>query len=289
MAASLLERVLAPDGLSVAFQPIFERRNDAWHLHAFEALVRGPRNTNLHAAEVLFAYARRRRAEAVVDRACLRAIMQTAAPLGVGTHLTLNVHGVTLEQDASFAEWFGRLVERSAFAAGSLTIEIVEHSASMCGGAFTRTLDRLRARGIRVALDDIGLGESNYRMLLDVRPDYFKIDRYLVSGCSHDEYRRAILRSIGALAESVGAHAVAEGVDSVDDLTTLCDDGVSLMQGFLLAEPQSIAALGSGDAVRRATERLPLTPGAAWRRRSNWLHVLQAPASADDTNKAQSL
>lgn len=272
---TLLDRVLAPNGLTVVFQPIFERDGDTWQLHAFEALVRGPERTNLQAPEVLFAYARRKRAESIVDRACLRAIMKGAAPLGEDAHLTLNVHGVTLEQDESFAHWFGDLVERSAFNARSLTIEIVEHSASMCGGAFSRALEHLRTRGITVALDDIGLGESNYRMLLDVRPDYFKIDRYLVAGCSHDAYRRAILRSIAALAESVGARAVAEGVDSVDDLRTLCDDGMAFVQGFLLAEPRAACELGSSDAVRRAAREFPAHPDATWQHRTNWLRLLQ--------------
>ena len=47
-------------------------------------------------------------------------------------------------------------------------------------------------------------------MALDCRPDYFKIDRYLVEGCRDDSYRRAVLESIAGLARKVGARVVAE-------------------------------------------------------------------------------
>ncbi len=100
-----------------------------------------------------------------------------------------------------------------------------------------RTLKGLRRIGVRIAVDDIGLGHSNYRMLLECRPDFFKIDRYLVKGSNGDAYRRAVLHSIAELAQKVGAHAVAEGVDNEADLHTVCAEGIEMVQGYLLSRP----------------------------------------------------
>src|ERR1051325_4047429 len=69
---SLLDVILEPDALTVLFQPILEYRAGQWHLHALECLVRGPKGTNLEPANVLFEYARRKHAEGLVDRACVR-------------------------------------------------------------------------------------------------------------------------------------------------------------------------------------------------------------------------
>ena len=99
------------------------------------------------------------------------------------------------------------------------------------------TLKGLRKCGVLIAVDDIGLGHSNYRMLLECRPDFFKLDRYLVKGSNADAYRRAVLHSIVQLAQKVGAHAVAEGVDNEADLDAVCAQGIEMVQGYLLSRP----------------------------------------------------
>ena len=100
-----------------------------------------------------------------------------------------------------------------------------------------RTLKGLRRIGVRIAVDDIGLGHSNYRMLLECRPDFFKVDRYLVKGSNSDTYRRAVLHSIAELAQNVGADAVAEGVDNEADLDAVCAEGIDMVQGYLFSRP----------------------------------------------------
>ncbi len=271
MRTTLLDRVLEPGQLTVLFQPILRHDGAGWHLHAFEGLVRGPVGTNLLKPEVLFAYARRKRAEAAVDKACVRAILDAAAPLGPDACVNVNVHGITLEQDLSFVGQVIDLLDFLRFAPRRLTLEVVEHSASTCGARFSGALAALRDSGVRIALDDIGLGQSNYRMIMETRPDYFKIDRYLVAGCAGDGYRRAIVGSIGHLAQSLDAYAVAEGVECVDDLTAVVGEGVETIQGYLLAKPRGAAALGTSSALARAARMLPPISGPMWENSGDWL------------------
>jgi EAL domain-containing protein (putative c-di-GMP-specific phosphodiesterase class I) len=96
---------------------------------------------------------------------------------------------------------------------------------------------------VRIALDDIGLGQSNYRMILETRPHYFKLDRFLVEGCSRDSDRRAVLESIVRLAAAFDSRVVAEGPGSLEDIETVRQIGVDLIQGFLLSRP--LEALGA--------------------------------------------
>lgn len=271
MSSCLLDRIVLPGGLTVVFQPVFELRPIGWNLVAFEALVRGPQDTHLRSAEVLFAYGRRKHAEAELDRACLRAILAEAVTLGAGAPLNLNVHGITLEKDRTFVPFLMALLGSVGIAPSAVTLEIVEHSASTCDEDFTATLTELRESGIRIALDDIGLGQSNYKMIVETRPDCFKIDRWLVNGCATDRYRRAVLRSLGDLAVSFGGVAVAEGIDNVDDLRTVLAEGITTVQGFLLGCPAAAGAFGACDRVRHAARLLPRDPGPSWSPRSNWI------------------
>ena len=92
-------------------------------------------------------------------------------------------------------------------------VEIVEHAPPLDVPGFRRALAELREAGLTIALDDVGLGQSNYKMILDVRPDIYKLDRYLVAGAWNDPYRQVILDSLARMVRRLEARAVAEGVE----------------------------------------------------------------------------
>ncbi|HTQ44303.1 MAG TPA: EAL domain-containing protein [Polyangiaceae bacterium] len=241
--ASLLERILEPNGLTIVFQPLYQLNAEGWRLHAVEALSRGPAGTNFESAPVLFEYVRRKREESLVDRECVTRALKAARELRGEPRVSVNVHASTLGRDQGFVTFMQDAISGAGIAADRLVVEIVEHSPFWDGRSFTRALDGLREMGVAIALDDVGLGNSNYRMVLECRPDYFKVDRYLVFGSAGDFYRRALLRSITDLAASFGAFAVAEGVDAHDDLDAVLAEGYRLVQGFLLAAPRPAGAL----------------------------------------------
>ena len=108
---------------------------------------------------------------------------------------------------------------------------------------FRAALKALRALGARIALDDVGLGHSNFMMILECMPDYLKVDRYLVAGCHHDFHRRAMLASIAQLARPFGARVVAEGVEEAADLAVLKRMGITLIQGYLFGRPMPAAEI----------------------------------------------
>ncbi len=144
-----------------------------------------------------------------------------------------------------------------------LTLEIVEYSTSFCKATFLGALDKLRGAGISIALDDIGAADSNYRRILECRPDYFKIDRYFVHGAYGDVYRQAVLESVADLGRKLGARVIAEGVEEMKDLHTLAEAGIDLVQGFLFSRPLPSEELRDrgllgGEASAFTTARLSL-------------------------------
>jgi EAL domain-containing protein (putative c-di-GMP-specific phosphodiesterase class I) len=246
---TLLDRILEPDGLSVVFQPIFRLLDDGWHLYALEALMRGPSGTNMEAADVLFEYVRRKREESMLDRECIARALESAKELTRAPMFSLNVHASTLGRDHGFVAFLEQAARKNGVEPSRLTIEIIEHSPYWDGPSFVKALEGLRETGVRIALDDVGLGHSNYRMILECRPDYFKIDRYLVKDAGTDFYRQAVLRSIANLAESFGAWTVAEGVDNLVDLGAVIAVGLGLVQGYLLSPPLTVTELQGSDVL----------------------------------------
>jgi len=242
---NLLDRILEPGELSVVFQPIFEMGAPRRKLHAIECLIRGPRGTNLESADLLLEYVRCKREENLVDRVCVETALAAARALPGCPRLCLNVHASTVGRGESFVQSLVDTAQRNEVALARLTIEIVEHAPPWDEAGFLRAIALLRELGVRIALDDIGLGQSNYKMILDTRPDYYKVDRYIVHGCHADSYRQAILESIAELARKFSGQVVAEGVEQESELETVLGVGIDLIQGYLLSTALPLAQISS--------------------------------------------
>jgi diguanylate cyclase (GGDEF)-like protein len=101
----------------------------------------------------------------------------------------------------------------------------------------TEVLERLRALGVRLSLDDFGTGHSSLSYLKSLPLDEVKIDQSFVTGMALDPSDAAIVRSTIDLARHLGLDVVAEGVETEDVLEVLVSLDCDVAQGFLLSRP----------------------------------------------------
>jgi EAL domain-containing protein (putative c-di-GMP-specific phosphodiesterase class I) len=240
-----LNAILRPGGITALFQPIMRVGEGSTTIHAVECLSRGPMGTNFEAASVLFDYVRLKREESLVDRACISVALAESAQLPPETHLGLNVHASTLGRDLSFVPFLVSLASKHHVSMSRITVEVVEHAPPWDNRSFLEAIEQLRASGAKLAVDDVGLGQSNFKMLLDVSPDYLKLDRYFVTDCANDPKRRAVVSAVTQLAREFGAEVVAEGVEHEEEVETLRSFGISLLQGFYYAKPMAAAEVAA--------------------------------------------
>lgn len=249
----LLDRILERGSLSVHFQPVLDVHAERPEAHYLEALIRGPRGTIAEAPTILFEYARKKNKEALVDRTCVETILDAALRVPETLRIGINVHASSLAMDGGFVDFMGTALEQRRISPLRLVIEIVEHAPPWDVVSFRGAPAALRRLGARIALDDVGLGHSNYMMICECQPDYLKVDRYFVAGCHRDFHRRVVLASVEQLAGPFGARVVAEGVEDPADMETLKHIGISLVQGFLFGEPAPASeALARVSAAGRA-------------------------------------
>ncbi|MEA2165691.1 MAG: hypothetical protein QOK37_3818 [Thermoanaerobaculia bacterium] len=242
---TLLHDILAPGGLSILFQPIFEIVDGEPLLFALEALARGPKGSNVECANVLFEYVRRKGKETEVDRACIARAVSAAAGVPGAPPISINVHASTLERDANFTGFLTETCNANGMDVSRVILEIVEQQRFRDERSFFAALGALRNLGVRIALDDIGIGYSSHRMLIEVRPELFKIDRYFVAGSAENEYSRAAIESITLLAQRLGGRVVAEGIESLSDFETVTSLGIDLVQGYYFARPSFPTSFGA--------------------------------------------
>ena len=118
-----------------------------------------------------------------------------------------------------------------------LTVEITEHACSVENGHLRSSFTALARMGVRLSLDDFGMGDSSLSRLQQLHFDEVKIDRSFVSHVCHRPTDRNIVEFTTRLAHSLGMKVVAEGVESAEVLRTLVDLGTDLAQGFHLHRP----------------------------------------------------
>ena len=222
-----LEEILATEAFTPAYQPIVELETGA--VVGYEALTRFSDGTR---PDRRFADAAAVGLGFELEVATLQAALAGAEALPPDRWLNLNVSpGLLLE-----ASRLRRLVRKRE---RPLVLEVTEHVAIDDYAAFRSSVGSLGPR-LRYAVDDAGAGYASFRHILELRPDYVKLDIGLVHRIDHDEVRQALVAGIVYFARRSGCRLVAEGIETDAERQLLQDLGVELGQGYLLGRPAPI-------------------------------------------------
>jgi EAL domain-containing protein (putative c-di-GMP-specific phosphodiesterase class I) len=227
-ARGALSRMIEGEGLVMAVQPIVDLRTGS--VHAYEALARfGPDGAGspLH----WFSLAEELGEREALERACLGAALELFSRRPRGVRLAVNLSAPVLFDRRTL-----RMLDRPHDLSG-LIIEVTEEALVQSDAQLGAVIDPLRARGVRLAVDDMGAGYSGLRQVTTVHPSYLKLDRSLVSGIDVDGDRAALVSALSGYAERVGSLLVAEGVETDAELRTVIELGVPLVQGYCLGRP----------------------------------------------------
>ncbi|CAN5153414.1 hypothetical protein BH11PSE4_BH11PSE4_05480 [soil metagenome] len=149
--------------------------------------------------------------------------------------------------------WSGHLIDDTAFtdtaleiaraATGKLCLEVTETAIIGNARLARQTLERFRAAGLTISIDDYGSGLSSLAYLKNIPADELKIDKAFVMHMATDPVDAVLVRSAVSLAHSLGLHVVAEGVENHGALELLRAMGCDVAQGYLIARPMPIENL----------------------------------------------
>ncbi len=117
-----------------------------------------------------------------------------------------------------------------------IVLEVTEHRQIDDYEAIRQALRELPTL-VGLAIDDAGAGFASLRHVIELRPQYVKLDRALISGVDADSARRAVVAGMVQFARTAGCELIAEGVETEGEHDTLFELGVALGQGYLYARP----------------------------------------------------
>ncbi len=239
--ANLIEELrtalLEGDEPTVYYQPKINASDGS--VHSVEALLRWnhPSRGLLQPEEFLPAAERAGLMRKVANRALAVALKQIRSwrDEGVASSVAVNLATTNL-LDLELVGTIGWLLRTHELPANALIVEITE-SALVDSVRSRDTVAELQCLGVRISLDDYGTGWSSLARLQDVTVDELKLDRIFVARLAQDARSVAIVRSTVALADSLGADLVAEGVEDEVTLSALRRFGCNITQGFVHCPP----------------------------------------------------
>jgi EAL domain-containing protein (putative c-di-GMP-specific phosphodiesterase class I) len=211
-----------------AFQPLV--RVDG-SLYGHEALLRSTDPELAGPAAVLDAAERLGRLNDVGRR--MRGLAAAAiAGRDPNELLFVNLHPLDLFDDELFAETSPLLA-----VASRVVLEITERASLEGLGDVKARAAALRARGFRLAIDDLGAGYAGLTAFVALEPEVAKLDMSLIRDVDKSATKQKLVRAMAALCRDLGILIIAEGVETPEELQTVIALGCDVIQGYLLARP----------------------------------------------------
>ncbi|MEZ5932611.1 MAG: EAL domain-containing protein [Alphaproteobacteria bacterium] len=170
--------------------------------------------------------------------ACLEAFHKK----GLAVSLALNLSPRSLHSKEILL-FVRELLDGSDITPSAITLELTETAVMLDPAGAVARLEQLHALGLRLSIDDFGTGYSSLSLLRSLPLDEIKIDKCFIRTMTSSPQDRVIVRSTIDLAHNLGLEVVAEGVETLAQMTALKELGCDIVQGFLIAEPIDDQAL----------------------------------------------
>lgn len=235
-----LRRLIEFKLLTPVFQPIVAVENP--RIIGYEALIRGPDDSPLHTPDALFAVARESHLLAALEFSCREVSCERFAALNLPGKLFLNMSPISFT-DSQYRDGVTReILQRVGLSAERVVFELTESQPLDKLDLLRAASEHFRRQGFAVALDDLGAGYAGLRVWSELCPDYVKIDRHFISGIDKDPVKREFVRAMLDIAHRMGHKAIAEGIETAAEYTTLITMGVEYAQGYFIARPLALPA-----------------------------------------------
>ncbi len=230
----MVAALLRGNVLQVSSQPIVNLADG--RIVSCEMLSRGPEGP-LQRPDNLFRFCQENDILPAVDLRCLKMCAAAARAMGPRTSYHVNIMPTTLLQTAS-SELIRVLLDGKTSGGGYCCLEISEQQLLGDPAVLVPRVRAIQEAGIKVAIDDVGFGNSCLEGLIMLHPQVMKVDKRLVRGLAVDPELRRTLERLLRVADVLGAEVVAEGIENTEDYHILLDMGVRFGQGYLFGRPK---------------------------------------------------
>ncbi|MDF2922972.1 MAG: RNase stability modulator [Paenibacillaceae bacterium] len=227
--------IISTHNITSVYQPIVSLRDAS--VFGFEALTRGPRDSEFQSPLALFGYAEAHGELYALDRLAREKAIEGCHSLQKEQRVFINIPAQVIN-DPQFAPGITlQALKRCGISPHNVVLELTERSSIEDFATAKRILQHYRNQGYQIAIDDAGAGYSSLQAIAELKPDFIKVDRSLIMNIHQDKMKEMILETFVSFARKMSIRIIAEGIESWEELKKLSQMGVHYGQGFLLGRP----------------------------------------------------
>ena len=160
----------------------------------------------------------------------------------IDTEISINLSALDIE-NMEINRYIIELLKQNKSNASRLVFELLEDESVKNRETIIEFIQKVKAYGVKIAIDDFGSGYSNYERLLEYQPDILKIDGSLIKNIQTDDYSLSIVKSIVTFAKEQNFETVAEFVENENIFNILKALGVNYSQGYYFSIPKPLKEL----------------------------------------------
>ena len=253
-----LQRLIIERDVRTVFQPIVDL--SSLEVIGYEALSRGPENTEFTSPTLLFLLASECGLSFELDRVCRRKALECVKCLKTPLKIFINTLSMTIHDPEFRGLYLQELLADLEIKPENVVFEISEKLAIDNYELFRDAMQHYTDVGIVHAGDDMGTGYSDLERVMELNPGFLKVDISFVRGVDKSYMKQQIVKAMVSLSQSIGSQIIVEGIETVGEYEMLKSLNVPFGQGFLFARPSPdlVPAIRT-DFVRSRTSK----PGAA--------------------------
>lgn len=230
-----LQELILKGSIRTVFHPIVDLISNK--IMGYEALTRGPEGTEYENPYILFDIAEETDLLFELDRLCRKKALQNARGLNPDHKLFLNCLPSAVLDPEFRDSYLKSFLEDLKINPLNVVLEVTEREAIENYDLFKEAVQYYSDLGFAIAVDDTGAGYSSLETVVELKPQYIKLDISIVRGINKNILKQELIKAIMGLSRQMKSVVIAEGIETEEELETLREIGIMVGQGFLFAKP----------------------------------------------------
>lgn len=216
------------------FQPIYNL--DGWNKLGYEVLLRSTVYPN---PELTFEEAKKEKQLYELDSRSIHKAVLTYQSAGLTKKvgkLFLNILPSTI-LNPNFPSFINKIISDNCISSQQIVFEISESENIVEFDFFKKRVSELKKQGFLIAIDDIGRGYSNFKSIIELEPDYLKLDRYFAQGLHLSEEKQTVISFFLTYCKQFKSQLILEGIEEEAEMAAAKAIGVPIAQGYIFGKP----------------------------------------------------
>ncbi len=190
----------------------------------------------------------------LIDVDCFENAIQSLGKVYSQHKIFLNIQPHSFRQEIFSPLEISRFLDENEIKPYQVVFEISSRNRFQEDSFFRNQLDLLRTQGVQFALDNVGSGQSDFRWIADLKPDYIKIDRQFYQNLQTEKVVNLLLESLVAFSNQMNICVIAERLENLPEIEHLVDLGIQYGQGYYFARPDFPKKAAVSNALPRRSK-----------------------------------